>query len=183
MRPAIMTAGGRYFDITKPEEFPYKAELPAIASALSNLCRFTGHTSSFYSVAQHSVLVSHLLPADLALAGLLHDVSEAFLGDVSTPLKMLLPDYRTIEARVERAIHKAFGLPETLPPAVKEADLIALMLEDRDLMPAHDDVWFDGKYVLPAGFSIVPMAPAQARTSFLARYYALAATPRVKAAA
>ena len=104
MQPVIVTRCG-YFDFTAPEGYAF--EIDVIAQALSKLCRFAGHTSGFYSVAQHSVFVSMLLEAEgpeLAMMGLLHDAAEAFVGDVAAPLKMLLPEYKAVEQRVERAL-------------------------------------------------------------------------------
>lgn len=172
MRPEILTAAGRMFDFGNPESCAIDIE--EIAHALSHICRFTGHVRTFYSVAQHSVLVSRIVPPEHALAGLLHDAAEAFIGDVSAPLKQMLPDYRAIEARVEAAVLARFGLPPTLPECVKRADLIALATELRDLMPGRSSDPPPGD-VAPIALRIVPLAPEDARRLFLRRFQNLCA--------
>jgi uncharacterized protein len=106
-----------------------------VAGALSHICRFGGHVVPHYSVAQHCVLVSRLVPPELALAGLLHDASEAYLGDVIRPLKRFVSGYAEIEEKWERAIGERFGVTLTpMDPIVKCADHTALSTEVRDLM-------------------------------------------------
>lgn len=81
----IMTHTGKKFKPFNPRT--EDIDIEDIAHALSNICRFNGHVNQFYSVAEHSVLVSVLCPEELKLKGLLHDAAEAYLGDVPSPLK------------------------------------------------------------------------------------------------
>lgn len=172
--PDILMHSGNCFNFERPEVS--KDCIDDVAHALSHICRFTGHTRQFYSVAQHSVAVSKVMdwlcPAE-QMEGLLHDAAEAFIGDISRPLKQLLPDYRAIEKRVERAIFHAFGIQYPLSDAVKMADLILLATERRDLMPEHEGEWalLNGIETLP--MRIVPWTPEQAYREFMARYDAL----------
>jgi hypothetical protein len=171
--PTILLSSGRYFDFTKPTPLT----IEEVAHALSNICRFTGHSNQFYSVAQHSVLVSMLLPQPFKLWGLLHDAVEAVVGDMASPLKRLLPEYKALEDRVERVILASFGLDvDSKPPEVKQADLVALRTEQRDLMPASGGLWTSLQGIEPSlDFRIHPHGPEEARHGFLARYRMLVA--------
>lgn len=166
--PTIMTQSGNYFDLLDPESCVF--DIHDIAHALSNICRYTGHCADFYSVAQHSVLVSYAVPPEDALAGLLHDAPEAFVGDVSKPLKILLPDYKEVERRVELAVFRRFGLPDELPATVKYADRVVLRTEQRDLMNADEHLWTFAQGALPLEKRIVAMPPREAKAAFLQRY-------------
>jgi 5'-deoxynucleotidase YfbR-like HD superfamily hydrolase len=172
--PEILTISGRYFSYVTPEASVFTIE--DIAHGLSHVCRFAGQCREFYSVAQHSVLVSMIVPPHLALAGLMHDATEAFMGDVASPLKRLIPQYKEIEKRVERAIFERFGIALPLPIEVKQADLIALATEQRDLMTSHDrNVWVLTRGLDPLDVTIIPMDALAARRAFLARFQELTA--------
>ena len=128
----MQTHTGRVVDLTRFSEEDVAVE--DIAHALSQIIRFTGHAKAPYTVAQHSLLVAELVPASDRLWALVHDASEAYLGDVSSPLKTLLPDYRELEEKFQKVIAGRFGLPWPMPPTIKRADRVALMAEKRDLL-------------------------------------------------
>lgn len=176
MTPSIRTAAGRKFHLLKPHTTPIAIE--EIAHALSQICRFTGHTRTLYSVAQHAVLVSYVVPDRFALHGLMHENAEAVLGDVSSPLKQLLPAYKPLEINVEHAMAQSLGLPDLLwddeaRAEVKHADRVLLVTEKRDLMPPDvgpDSDWPD---IDPLPWTIEPLWPFMAKALFLRRYQQL----------
>ncbi len=171
--PSIQARSGRYINFVAPD--PNAFCIRDIAHALSHTCRFGGHTRDFYSVAQHSVLVSHLVPECDQFAALMHDAAEAYVGDVPSPLKQLLPEYKVIEKRIEACLFERFGLFDGMPVSVKKADLIMLATEQRDLMHAKndDEEWGIIADVRVAPFRIKPQSPEQARRSFLDRFHQL----------
>jgi 5'-deoxynucleotidase YfbR-like HD superfamily hydrolase len=130
----IQIRTGEYLDILDPD--PAMITIENIAHNLSHICRFTGNVDTFYSVAQHSVLVSREVSQEFELEALLHDATEAFIGDVSTPLKSLLPEYKRIEDNLHRIIAKKFNLPEHLSPEVKVADRFLCEQEKLSLLPS-----------------------------------------------
>lgn len=166
--PDILTASGNYFNFIDTTD--NAVLVTDIAHALSHVCRFAGHTREFYSVAQHSVLASRIVPPEHALAALFHDATEAYIGDVTRPLKQLLADYKAIEARLHADIFVKLGLQAELPPSVKQADLILLATEMRDLMPKHSDEWTLIAGIEPLAERIEPWSCWVACTMFLDRY-------------
>lgn len=123
-----------YFDVPTPV-MAEQIFIEDIAHSLSMLCRFTGHARRFYSVAEHSLLLSQQVPLDLALCGLLHDATEAYCNDLAKPLKRQLPDYNALEDRVWAAVAFRFELPVVMPELIKMADMAMLKYEVPRLMP------------------------------------------------
>lgn len=111
---------------------PELINLEDIAHSLSNICRFGGHCGLFYSVAHHSLIMSHY--ADNLYNkkwALLHDATEAYVGDVIRPLKQKITGYDEIEQRVLISIAEKFGLSTPIPEKVKELDDLILQTERR----------------------------------------------------
>jgi uncharacterized protein len=144
-----------------------------IAHSLSMLCRFTGHSNQFYSVAEHSILVSYLCDTKDALYGLLHDASEYALQDLPSPLKRSgkFEEYKKYESILQNMIFKKFNLLEEEPESVKRADQLLLATEGRDLMSPQHPEW-KTKYE-PLPFSIMCLSPAKAEQIFLRRFFEL----------
>ena len=124
---AIRTFTGKVFDLKILD--PESICIQDIAHALSHVPRFAGHLQEHYSVAQHSVLVSLLVPKEHRLAALLHDASEAYIGDMPTPFKKLMPDYKKLEEKLMQAIANKFDFQYPFHPCIKQADAMLLNLE------------------------------------------------------
>lgn len=147
-------------------------DIEDIAWALSNQCRFSGHTSEHFSVAQHSLMVSSILPEELKLQGLLHDASEAYLCDLPKPLKHLadFSAYRRIEKNAQQVIYRKYGIIYPDPPEIKKADAILLGTEARDLM--GNPGWCH-EIEPKLGKKIVPKTISRVRTEFLDEFHRL----------
>lgn len=165
----ISTASGRQFHFGDHRRMVEAVNIGDVANALGNLCRFTGQCARFYSVAEHSWHVSHIVPEELALVGLLHDATEAYCADIARPLKNLLPDYRRVEADIWRAVAEAFGLPVDMPPEIKRADMAMLKLEVEHLLPENcaRELNLPGE---PAGVDLRYWDPFRAKFFFLERF-------------
>ncbi|TIQ40971.1 MAG: hypothetical protein E5X49_21130 [Mesorhizobium sp.] len=168
--PAITLASGRIFDFLDPHGSDFTIE--DVAHGLAHICRYAGQCRHFYSVAEHSLLVSDVATG-YPYEALLHDAAEAFIGDVTRPLKQLLPDYKAIEANVEDAIAKRFGLNSGYREAVKAADLSVLAAEQAQVMAPGTDNWAKKAGVIAADVAVRYLSPPEARREFLKRFEAL----------
>jgi hypothetical protein len=173
-RAWIQTYTGGMFHILDPQQD--EINITDIGHALAMLCRFTGHVRRFYSIAEHSVRGSHLVPAKDALWFLLHDASEAYMNDINRPLKHFTgigSEYLPVEAAVMRAICQKFRLPEDEPPNVKKIDNAMLFAEKEQLLAPLD---WDSKWgadIKAADVKLKCWAPEVAEVEFLHRFYEL----------
>lgn len=141
--PFIITHEGIVFTFDDVKES--NIHIYDIAHSLSHLCRFTGHTNMFWSVAQHSLLVSEKMPGgpEAKLVGLLHDAAEAYTNDLSSPLKKLIRDeammaggcapYEALQHEITAAVYSKFGIT-TIPDDVRLYDQAACVFEAEAFM-------------------------------------------------
>lgn len=165
-RTAILLPSGFVLDLLAPDASGMP--ISDIATCLASQPRWGGAARPWYSVAEHSVQVSRLVPEPLAYAALMHDCEE-FLGDWPSPVKVLLGrDYLKQHLEpVKQALRTRFGFQDDVP-AIKHADLVCMATELRDLLPPAWMNW--GHLPAPHPDTIVPVGPEQAYALFLARY-------------
>lgn len=156
---------------------PEMVDLEDIAHSLSLLCRYNGHCRTFYSVAEHSILLSHWIEEtygdrNLALRALLHDGTEAYTGDLPTPLKPFCPGFLELEAQAETAIAAAFFLGTHVLDSegrIKTADRRIVEDEATLLLGPPPFPWTfhpEG----PLNVKIECLQPDEAKATFLARF-------------
>jgi hypothetical protein len=159
--------GGRFYG--EPQCFHLNEyDIETIAETLSKKVRWGGHCKGFYSVAQHSVHVCDLSPKYLRLEGLLHDMTECFLGDIPRPIKNALVGVRDYEADLYDSMAQQFNCARAVPNEVHVADNMMLRTEARDLM--GDPEWH---YKMPYPIREEPISiwgMEEAKQEFLKRY-------------
>lgn len=171
MDDGIALLSGALFNYNKPEESDVTIE--DIATALSNVCRFSGHLPSFYSVAQHLVNASKIVPVEYAFTALMHDTAEAFTNDLPTPLKHALPIFKELEVKIETAMANRFGFSYPYPAEVKLADTQMLLLEktyvklDTNEWQYYNDVEYEH---LADRVDLKGWQPVRAKREFLERF-------------
>lgn len=170
----IQTASGGMFHILDPRQSEIR--ITDIGHSLAMQCRFTGHVRRFYSVAEHCVLGSRLVPEEDALWFLMHDSPEAYIADLNRPLKHFTqvgPEYRTIEARIMSAIVKKFGLSVEEPVSVKKVDNEMLYAEKEQLLAPLDWGYVWGDSSKSAEIGVRCWTPEVAEVEYLHRFYEL----------
>lgn len=176
-------SGNRFYPLDpRPEDF----NLVDIAHSLSMQCRYNGHTTKFYSVAEHCVLVSREVenrdhPVSDALWGLLHDASEAYVGDMIRPLKLEIPAYSEIENKILWSMAQAFRLntvsipdlsdktKDPTPESVKNADFAMLNIEKLSIMQPSMHKWNINKNIMTSCV-IEGWSPETAKRRFIQRF-------------
>jgi hypothetical protein len=159
----MQTASGRQFWPMDPR--PHEVFIEDIAHALAMICRFGGHCRRFYSVAEHSVLISRAAAPEHKLWALLHDAPEAYIGDTIRPLKKHLNGHRQAEQKIMRAICVRFNLHLELPASIKALDLAILMDERDQAMMVPPEPW--DVDAAPLGVKLEFWKPARAEREFL----------------
>lgn len=164
----IQTYSGHKFDPIRPD--PEKIDIRDIAHGLSLTCRYNGQCNRFYSVAEHSLIVSEHVPVELRLAALLHDASEAYISDVTSPVKASIPGYCRIEDGLQFTIYAKYKCQPTAGQYMR-------WIKRADLRVLHDEkaALFDKKleWSLPwhkLGVKIECLEPQQAKARFLKRF-------------
>jgi uncharacterized protein len=172
--PYLQTVSGRRVNPFDPD--PEQLDAGDIARSLANQCRFGGHCRVFYSVAQHSVIVSRLVEerggdAEDAFAALMHDAAEAYLGDMPHPLKHRSPlgaAFRETEEHLEEAIRVRFDI-ESRSPEIKRLDR-ALLATERRAFSAETWYWPELDGVEPLDLGLTAWAPDRAAAAFAERF-------------
>jgi hypothetical protein len=172
--PYLQTVSGRWVNPFDPD--PSQLDAGDIARALANQCRFGGHSRVFYSVAQHSVIVSQLVErrggdVEDVFAALMHDATEAYLGDMPHPLKHRSPlgaAFKEAEDHLERAIRERFRIKPDVPE-IKRVDR-ALLATERRAFSAEDWHWPELEGVEPLDLELTAWTPDEAAQAFAQRY-------------
>lgn len=151
----IRTYSGHYLDILNPQ--PEHICIEDIAHALAHQPRWAGHTPIFYSVAAHSLACAHMAPPQHKLAALLHDASEAYLCDMPSPIKALMPQYSAIENRLMAIIAQKFGFAWPISPEVKAIDKQRLEWEWMNIKLGHNPTY-------------AMWSPEENKANFIARF-------------
>lgn len=135
--PSVETIDKKFVNYLDPQ--PETMTDYAIAYGLSQEVRWGGQGRYWYSVAQHSINVANLVwkmthDVPTTRAALLHDATEAFMKDIPSPLKRLLPGYRYLESKMAAVIMQSRGLNYPYPPPIEHADRVMAINEDAKIM-------------------------------------------------
>lgn len=174
IEPYITTCGGGRIYPLGPRTRDFKTR--DIAHSLSQICRYNGHTSEFWSVAAHSIEVSRILEEMgeslmIQFVGLMHDAGESCLCDIPRPIKPLVVGYQQWEATVDYVLAKKYGYPYPFPEVVKQVDNLLVLDEIRTFYPPGSDAWKRyGMTEADKPRTLKPLDPKHGERAFLARF-------------
>jgi len=182
---AMETHTGIRFELSNPT--PEDVCVEDIAHALALQGRFNGHSMFFWSVGQHSLLVADYLKMRemtdrIVLLGLLHDAAEAYIGDVTSPVKAMCPQVRELEARIMAAVYEGLGVEPSVGfenKIVKNADLAVIGVEAISLLPSGGEWWGLPDMDVKTAFwmqdedRVIPDAMELVEMTFLKEFYRL----------
>lgn len=172
----ILMANGGYFNFLEPEKSdPFT--IKEVALGLSRICRFGAQLPEqfeIYTVAQHCVLAAQYAPPPIRLTALLHEVEEAFYGDMVGPLKRICPDYKKISKAAVPVILRRLGHSDldVFTDEMKLIDNCMLATEQRSLCAPHDDGsnWAKSHGIEPFPITIKPWSIRKSYDAFMAAY-------------
>lgn len=164
----IQVHSGRAFWPLDPR--PEEIEIEDIAHALAHQCRYSGHTSQFYSVAEHSYFLSYHVSMKNAFTALMHDASEAYLIDIPRPLKRYMVNYQQHESNLMKIIAEKFGFDWPLPAEVKIQDKRILINERQHFMRIPPMPWFNEVITPIQGLDLYGWSSLRAKSMFLRRF-------------
>ena len=175
----IVTFSGEQFSPLTPDI--NKIHIEDIAHSLSLLCRANGHISHFYSVAQHCIncvneTKARGFPARVQLACLLHDASEAYISDITRPVKKHLDDYRKIEKILQDVIFTKFlgaSLTDDEYSVVNEIDNAMLVHELNTLLNSKTKRFSDVEVKLATTPLLEQRNFSEVENEFLKMYYGI----------
>lgn len=167
MKGYIGLENGRLVNPFDPPEDIWQ-DVFGCAGALSKVTRYNGNTTAFYSVAQHSVLLSEAVPSHLVRAALIHDMPEWLIGDLPRPVKELFPEFKELEKELQKKVFKFFGVPQEHIDELEPYDLAICVDEMEQLMPKVPAEF--RPQCPPLGVEIVSWSPDLARMNFMNRY-------------
>jgi len=165
----MQTYTGRMFWPIDPR--PEDVCIEDIVHALSMMRRYNGHCKKFYSVAEHSVIMSYHVSTNDALWALLHDASEAYIADIVRPAKRFISGYKEVETRIMHVVCDAFRLQYDMPEGVHVADNAILSDEMNQIMGPKPQDW--ALSYPPLGCKIEGWSPKKAERKFIQRFNSL----------
>ena len=176
----LLTFSGKQFYVADPQ--PDSILIEDIAHGLSNLCRFVGAVKSFYSVAQHSLLVEEEVERVIGkddwtvvvrLKALIHDAPEYITNDCARPVRRMIPAFNRLDSRIWNVVCQKFNLEPKWESVIADADDTILLAERRDLLVPSSYHWVEQDKHQASAKKIVPMTPGQAEIKFLEKFYQL----------